>query len=94
MRSERWAGLSGLSIAIAVGGALLAFLLTRPFFDWRGNQFNSWQGIYVELAYFALLPLVAGAAAWGSRAVVRKDRDTKATLCHNPSPIGLIATHY
>ena len=50
LRRERWAGLSGLSIAFAVGGALLAFLLTRPFFDWREDQF--WQGIYVELAFF------------------------------------------
>ena len=64
MRSERWAGLSGLSVAFGVGGALLALLLTRPFFDWREDQFNSWQGIYVELAFFAFLPLVVGASAW------------------------------
>ena len=67
LRRERWAGLSGLSIAIAVGGALLAFLLTRPFFDWREDQF--WQGIYVELAFFAFLPLVVGASAWFLRSM-------------------------
>ena len=41
LRSERWAGLSGLCIVFALGGALVAFLLTRPFFDWREDQFNS-----------------------------------------------------
>mgnify|MGYP000107537815 CR=1 FL=1 len=68
-RRERWAGLSGLSVVFALGGALLAFLLTRPFFDWREDQFNSWRGIYVELAFFAFLPLVAGASAWFLRSM-------------------------
>ena len=55
--------------AFAIGAAVASLLLTRAFFDWRLDHFNSWKAIYVELAFFALLPVAMATSAWFLRSL-------------------------
>ena len=68
-RGEAGRQVDFLPFVFAIGGAVASFLLTRAFFDWRLDHFNSWQAIYVELAFFAFLPLVMAMSAWFLRSL-------------------------